>query len=267
MLLLSAIGSLICTTRVLGVMACLQQLQFQAMVSKGRNAILLVLFVTIPQLLLANYCPATGKPGVWSKKATYLCSRATKTGFTRDMKIYSPNHRMRVHVVNDHWYVEIGERVLRLTESESYVSYYPAELSWSPDSSMFYITQSDATSEINGFHTDVYRVGDRDISILPNLVSPVRDHFGQRQGCKDEGANVAGLGWFDKKILVVAEVPPDSDCGPRGYFTGYQISPIEAQILSEYNPQSLIQRWGSLFGLRLKENYAELRPPQRRGEP
>lgn len=237
------------------------------MLRTGRTTLQLVLIVLVPELLFANYCPATGKPGIWSKKATYLCSQATKTGFTRDIKIYSPDRSKRVRVVNDHWYLEIGGRVLTLTDSESYVSDYPAELAWSPDSSMFYITQSDATSEINGFHTELYKVGIQEVAILANVDAAARDHFGRYHGCEEEGANVAGMGWIGTNILVVAEVPPDSDCGPRGYFAGYQISPTDAQILGQYNPESLIQRWSSLFGARLKGNYRALRPAERRDKP
>lgn len=229
----------------------------------------IVPLLLIPHLALASYCPPAGKRGIWSREATYLCSAATKEGFTRNIDVYSPDHRKAVRVTNDHWSVLIGERIVRLSLQDSYVSYYPAELAWSSDSTMFYITQSDATSEINGFHTEIYRVDEQTVSPLPGLQSAVQGHFRERHKCDEEDYNIAGLSWAggSNDIIIIAEIPPDSVCGPRGYFGGYVISTAEARIIRQYTPQELFQRWGKLFGSRIRENYANLTPAERRKDP
>ena len=159
---------------------------------------LITLVLLIPSLAQATYCPPQGKPGAWSKQATYLCSRAVKQGFARDIRVYSPDRSKAVHVVNGHCFVEVGKTTLRLSSEESYVSDYPAELSWSPDSSAFYITQSDATSEINGFHTELYRVNEQTVRRMQDIWSMANDRFGKRHECVNEDPNVAGLEWVGR---------------------------------------------------------------------
>jgi hypothetical protein len=124
-------------------------------------------------------------------------------GFVRDIRVYSPDHRKAVHVVNDHWFVEIGKSTLRLSPEESYVSDYPAELSWAPDSAAFYITQSDATSEINGFHTELYQVNEQTLRRMEDIWSVVNDHFAKHHECADEDPNVAGLTWLGGSIQII----------------------------------------------------------------
>ena len=171
--------------------------------------------------------------------------------------------------MNDHWFVEIGKSTMRLSPEESYVSDYPAELSWAPDSAAFYITQSDATSEINGFHTELYRVDEQTVRRVQDVSPVVNDHFAKRHECVTEDPNVAGLKWVggSSQIVVLAEIPPDSVCAPREYFAGYLISTAESQVIHEYSPRQLFRRWGGVFGIRLRIDYHGLSRPQRATEP
>ena len=230
---------------------------------------LITLVLLIPSLAQATYCPPQGKPGAWSKQATYLCSRAVKQGFARDIRVYSPDRSKAVHVVNGHWFVEVGKTTLRLSSEESYVSDYPAELSWSPDSSAFYITQSDATSEINGFHTELYRVNEQTVRRMQDIWSMVNDRFGKRHECVNEDPNVAGLEWVggSSQIVVIAEIPPDSVCAPREYFAGYLISIADSQVMHEYGPPELFRRLGGVFGVRLRGDYHGLHLAEREEKP
>lgn len=192
-------------------------------------------------LILLSRCSvvARGKPGDctakpfpprWSADATYLCSWATKQGFARDIRVYSPDRKKSVHVIDEHWFVEIGVKKLSLAATKSYVSDYPAELAWSPDSRAFYITQSDGTSELQGFHTEIYLVDERSVQQLPDLDRIVHRRFDRRHKCvlyfagesgrsddrfEDDYANVAGFKWVDgsSRLILVAEVPPDQACG------------------------------------------------------
>ena len=223
----------------------------------------------MPQWAWSLYCPPQGKPGIWSREATYLCSRATRDGFARDIRVYSPDRSKAVHVVNDSWFVEIGNTTLRPDAVESHVSYYPAELLWAPDSQAFYITQSDATSEINGFHTELYRVDGQSIRHVQNIWTAVNDRFAKLHNCVHEHPNTAGLKWVEgmSRIVVVEEIPSDSVCAPREYFSGYLVSTADSQVIQEYSPEELFRRWGRVFGGRLRGDYRDLRPAEREDKP
>lgn len=195
---------------------------------------LIVILIPIP--CHAVECPPAGKPGTWAHTATYLCSTASSTGFVRNITVYAPDHLKAVHVMNDRWTLVAGDKTIELPIPDSYVSFYPAELSWAPDSRAFYITQSDATSEIDGFHTEVYIVSDAHANRGLDITQEVLARFRLNNGCSlafggdvrydDSDANIAALAWVDgsNQILVVAEVPSDSSCEIRGYFGGFLVS-------------------------------------------
>ncbi|MGO9086952.1 MAG: hypothetical protein ACLQBK_17155 [Candidatus Sulfotelmatobacter sp.] len=173
--------------------------------------------------------------------------------------------------MNDRWVVEIDGRDVGPGPENNYVSYYPAELSWAPDSRAFYLTQSDATSEIDGFHTEAYRVNEQGVEQLPNLDRTVHEQLDHRHDClqsfqgkryNENRSNVAGLGWVDgsDRILLVTEIVPDSDCGPRGYFGGYLLSTTDGRVLHAYSPHELAEHWGTVLGARLKGGLRGLEP-------
>lgn len=239
-----------------------------------------VVFLAIASFVQGAECPATGKPGIWSKQALYLCShdtgKAPPNDLARDIRVYSPDRRKAVDVTNDKWFVEVDGK--RLEGGMGAVSYYPAELSWAPDSRAFYITESDATSEIDGFHTDVYRVRDDRIEPLADVNRVVHEAFDHRHNCVTEFrgkkyneniANIAGIAWVkgSDELLVVAEIVPDSDCGPRGYFGGYLLSTANGRILQQYSPKELGRDWKGVFGKRLEKDYVDLTLKQRLRKP
>jgi len=165
------------------------------------------------------------------------------------------------------------------------VSDYPAELAWSQDSRAFYITQSDGTSELQGFHTEIYRVDERGVRQLPNIDRVVHRRFDHRHKCvlyfagdkgkpddrfEDDYSNVAGFKWIDGsgQLILVAEIPPDQACGEhRGYFGGYLISTTDARITRQYSPEELVQQLSGTLGFRLKENYDDLTSDERKAQP
>jgi hypothetical protein len=185
--------------------------------------------------------------------------------------MYAPHdHLMAVYVSNDQWTLVAGEKKFRLPMPSSYVSFYPAELSWAPDGNAFYITQSDATSEIDGFHTEVFTVSDARANPGPDITQEVLARFHLTHRCSlafdggvrydDSDANIAGLAWADgsSQLVVVAEVPPDSSCGTRGYFGGYLVRVTDGKILRTYSPLELHRRWRKAFGIRLISDYSHL---------
>jgi hypothetical protein len=243
---------------------------------------IITVVLTISSSAHATDCPPEGKLGIWSTNATYLCSHATEKApprdLARDIRVYSPDRQKAIHVVNQRWFVEIGGRTLALDPGKDYVSYYPAELSWAPDSTAFYITQSNATSEIDGFHTEAYRLREGSIEPLPNIDATVHEQFDRHHECiryfqgkkyNENHSNVAGLAWVDGSggILLIAEVVPDSDCSPRGYFGGYLLSTADGRILHEYSPRELVERWSTVLGGRLKDDYKDLSTEEKTAKP
>jgi hypothetical protein len=230
-------------------------------------------------------CTAEAFPPRWSADATYLCSWATKGRFARDIRVFSPDHKKAVHVIDEHWLVEIGGKKLSLAATKSYVSDYPAELAWSPDSRAFYITQSDGTSELQGFHTEAYLVDEQGVRPLPHIDRIVHRRFDRRHKCllyfagesgrpgdrfEDDYANVAGFKWVDgsSRLILVAEIPPDQACGEhRGYFGSYLLSTSDLRIIRQYSPEELVQEWGASIGFRLKANYDDLTLVERKARP
>ena len=235
---------------------------------------LFLLVMTAPAL--GTVCPVEGKPGIWAATATYLCSRWNGKRMVRDIRVSSPDRSMVVHVLNDHWQIEIGANKYSLGPEDSYVSYYPAELKWAPDGKAFYITQSDATSEIDGFHTEVFGVTDNRIEKIAGLQELLISDFAIRHQCVShsqgrrftETPNIAGLGWLEgsKKLLLIVESPPDSSCN-RGYFGTYLISLEPRRILDRYSPSDTKAKWRNIIGNRIKDDLRSLSYQESRALP
>jgi len=222
-------------------------------------------------------CPPRGKPGFWSTNAVYLCSRWDGSQFVREIRIASPDGQKAVHVVGDHWVVEVGNKILSLDHKTSYVSFYPAELAWAPDSNAFYIVQSDATSEINGFHTELFGIEQQELKPLVAINRLVGDDLARRYKClplasgsdPEDYPNIAGLKWMDgsAKIVVIAEVVPHSSCEHMGYFGGYVVSVSDGTVVNRYSPQDVMTRWPTVVGTRLQDDFKGLGPKEKHALP
>jgi hypothetical protein len=180
-------------------------------------------------------------------------------------------------VVNGHWTIEIEGNEFSLDSDASYVSDYPAELAWAPDSAAFYITQSEATSEINGFHTDIFRVVGLRVEKIADVAPVVTADFEVRHKCVDSyqgkvysaPPNIAGLKWIDgsSKLLVVAEVVPDCTFGRREYFGAYLLSLADGKIVARFSPKEIAAHWRSTIGVRLKGDLKDLNPQEKMTPP
>jgi len=203
-------------------------------------------------------CPPGCSRGRWSTDAVDLSSEKVKAPYiSRDIRIHAPDRQKLVHVVKDHWWVEVGEKRIPLP-SEPSVLLYPAELAWAPDSQAFFITSSVGFS--TGFHADVYRIVDNKLVLVTKLDAVIRQDFDRRHKCSDGHAgndpNVAGLRWLggSDRLLMIAEVPPIGTCKNEEYFGGYEMSVGSGRILGRFSPQQLVDRWGQELGDRLKSN-------------
>jgi hypothetical protein len=230
---------------------------------KKNTAVVLVLLLSLSSLALGQgvECPPGCGPGRWSSQAVDLASEKVKAPYkARDIRVYAPDRQKSVHVLKDHWWVEVGEKKISPPLKASTVL-YPAELTWAPDSRAFFITHSIGYS--TGYHTEIYRLTDNGLLQIA-LDATIKKDFDRHHKCFDgqvgNDANVAGLKWLDgsDQLLVIAEVPPLGICKEEEYFGGYEISVGSGQIMGRFSPQQLADRWSAVLGERLKSNLSFL---------
>jgi hypothetical protein len=210
----------------------------------------------------AAECSPYCGPGRWSTDAIDLSSRKVKEPYKdRGIQIDSPDHQKSFHVVNDHWWVEVGAKRVSLSQQVSDLL-CPAEMAWAPDSRTFFITSSIGYS--TGYRTNVYRVTEDKLLAITEFSSVVQKDFDRHHRCFDgrvgNAPNVAGFKWLggSDRLLVIAEVPPVGICKEAEYFGGYEIALESRQIFQRFSPQQLSDRWGEVLGERLKSNLAYL---------
>lgn len=160
-------------------------------------------------------------------------------------------------MVNDRWWVEVGEKRISPPKQLSELL-YPAEIAWAPDSNAFFITSSLGYS--TGFRTDVYQVTEDKVVAIPKLASIIQRDFDRHHRCSEQGMgnspNVAGFKWLDgsQRLLIIAEVPPVGICKEEEYFGGYEIALPSPQIVQRFSPKQLSDTWTQVLGDRLKSN-------------
>jgi hypothetical protein len=240
-----------------------------ATVSKMRDGKILRILSTLLLLLTVSLvsaqetrCPPGCSPGRWSTDAIDLSSRRVKEPYEdRDIRIYSPDHQKSFHVVNDHWWIEVGVKRFSLSQKDSDLL-YPAEMAWAPDSRAFFITDSVGYS--TGYRADVYQVTQDKLLAITKLSSIIQMDFDRHHRCFDgpvgNAPNVAGFKWLggSDHLLFIAEVPPIGICKEAEYFGGYEIALASQQIVQRLSPQQLGDRWGEVLGERLKSNLGYL---------
>jgi hypothetical protein len=112
---------------------------------------------------------------------------------------------------------------------------------WSPDSSFLATTDSDG-GEVGTWITRFYAVG-RDGRAVPiDVLRDVTQEANRLPRCFEwEPANLALVGWLrgGREALVLAQVPPHSNCRNMGDLTGYRVSVPGGKILERVrDPQS-----------------------------
>jgi hypothetical protein len=83
----------------------------------------------------------------------------------------------------------------------------------------------------------------------------VEREFKEKYKCVEpQPPNIGGIKWIDSsdKLLLVAEVPPHSNCPQMGLIMGYVVSLPSGKIMERFDLANLNIVWGNQLGLRLK---------------
>jgi hypothetical protein len=108
---------------------------------------------------------------------------------------------------------------------------------WSPDSTQFFITYSDAGSA-GGYHGHLFRISETR-GIMENRLPQIAfEDFKLQHYCRTRGNNLYVVGWTpdSRQALIVAEVYPASDCGKEmGLLEGYLMNVSLQKIIRRYS--------------------------------
>jgi len=130
---------------------------------------------------------------------------------------------------------------------------FNAEISWSPDSSAFAVTETEGGGGI-GYGAYIFRIGEGDLQ-KTDLSPLVAKAFGSPAKCEvPVPPNVGFIGWLDcRHVLVAAEVVPVSICQCMGMFAAYEISLPELRIVRKYSQLEAKKKFWGLLGCELRD--------------
>jgi len=130
---------------------------------------------------------------------------------------------------------------------------FNAEISWSPDSLAFAVTETEGGGGI-GYGAYILRIGKSGMQEI-NLSPVVAKAFGSPARCEVPVApNIVFISWLDsRRVLVVAEVVPVSICKCAGMFAACEVSFPEATIIRSYSQVEAKKKFWSLLGCELRD--------------
>ncbi len=182
--------------------------------------------------------------GDWSREAISISS-------LKKIEISSPDHKMIVVVDGVNLAVIINGKSLTGIEEKGVMQ--PAELVWSPDSTAFFITETDG-GWVGTWHVRVYLIKN-EVVYYSDVTQEVIKQFKKQYKCMDpEEPNVGAVKWLkgSKNLLLVAEVPPHSTCPEMGKIRGYIVEIPTGKVIKEFSKKELKAQWGKYLGQRLK---------------
>ncbi len=130
---------------------------------------------------------------------------------------------------------------------------FGAEVSWSPDSSAFAVTETEGGGGFD-IRAYVFRIGESGLQ-RTDLFPPVAKAFGSPAKCEVPVApNVGFISWLDsRRVLVAAEVVPVSICKCSGMFAAYEVGLPDASIIRRYSQAEAKKKFWSLLGCELRD--------------
>lgn len=215
--------------------------------------------ITLTLLLAMSVTNGFCDEGQWSSKATDVTFSIStmKNRSERNVAIPSPDGRKRVIVGEYKLDVENDREPMTTQGTDDFGVEAIAELSWSPDSAAFFLTQNDG-GLVGTYDVVVYKLHDPHVLRI-EVSNKVRKDFMKRYNCDvwgdnqgNETPNIAGVAWLkgSAELLLVAEVPPHSSCPEMGKFMGYAVSIPSGNIVARYSAREVKNRWGGSLGPR-----------------
>ena len=206
--------------------------------------------------------------GAWSVAAISLFN--TWTAFDdnpgRHISFYSPDRKKLIEVVGTDVFLRMGGQTFKTDISND--TKHDAELSWSPDSTKYFITWTES-GELGPWHMQVYGVDDSGIHEFPKVEEPARKDFEQRirrmpidpklntpklrsnlggdEYC--EPYHVIGGRWLNgsKEILLSVLVRNTSGCRYMSEFNVYRVNAVTGEILQRYTAEDAHKQFGDKY--------------------
>ena len=181
----------------------------------------------------------------WSKEATFLAY----DGESRRSEVISPDRKKIAVIKGVKLDVIVDDKRFTGLEHEGVSTL--AELGWSPDSTAFFVTESYG-GVVGDWHVTVYLIEDgrvRGIDVTRQVVKEFNKHYRCRAPHRP---NIGAVKWMNgsRSLLLIAEVPPHSNCPEMGKVRGYVVAVPTGQIVDEFDEAKLIADWGHYLGKR-----------------
>jgi hypothetical protein len=206
--------------------------------------------------------------GNWSDAAISLFNTwsAPDDNPGRHMFLYSPDRKKIIEVVGEDAVLHMDGKTFHTDINNE--TKHDAELSWSPDSSKYFVTWTES-GELGPWHMQVYAVGESGIHELPKIEEPARRDFERRvrrlpiqkdldspqyrvfwesdEYC--EPYHVIGGRWLNgsKDILLSILVRNTSDCRYASEFNVYRVKATTGEILERFTAQQAHKRFGDRY--------------------
>ena len=221
-----------------------------SMVRAPIQAAILVAIAATATAQLKTSCDTSGPHALYSQKAAVPEKGA----------IRSPDGQKTIKVTPVPNPPRDTERQLRFTVTAGGKSHsavldgFDAEVSWSPDSSAFAVTETEGGGGI-GYRVYVFYVepeGLRKLAISP----PVEKAFGTPTRCEvavpPNTAFVTWLGGADR-VLIAAEVVPVSICQCGGLFRAYEVHLPDLQVINTFDQSVAKKTFWNALGCELRD--------------
>jgi hypothetical protein len=140
------------------------------------------------------------------------------------------------------------------TRHEAVLEGFDAEVSWSPDSSAFAVTETEGGGGI-GPRVYVFYVEPNELRKL-TVSTPVEKDFGSPTKCEvpvpPNTGFVTWLGGSDR-VLIAAQVVPVSICRCSGMFRAYEVHLPDLKIIGKFDQSTAKQKFWTVLGCELRD--------------
>lgn len=194
-------------------------------------------------------------PGQWSAQAAYLWPGAEVIADYpeggRKLRVSSPSGEYALLVEGTEVVTVDQRKGDRPIAAPIYINSL-AEAGWGPDSSGFFITESDG-GYVGTWFVRVFLMRTGQLEVV-DVTKNDREHFRWIfPRCPDEFPNMVAVGWVDgsRTFLVAGEMPCRSSCVDMCKIFGYVVEVPSRKILERFDSKLLRRRWRHFLGPRL----------------